>query len=78
MDALNLNNQLGAVEIDDKVFIDLDALLEVLYNSCKHSADLATERKDPTMLIMIAGMTTMCDVVEKIHTELKNRLKVRS
>jgi len=78
MNIVSLNKQLEAIDVDGKVFVDLDGLLEVLYNSCTYGANMAKEQKDAPMMIMVAGMTTLCDVIEKVHDELKNRLLIHS
>jgi hypothetical protein len=70
---LDLNKQLKTSVVDGELYVHLDGLLQVLYDSSTYSAKMAQDLNDPALATMVLGMTTMCDVIEKLNIELKNR-----
>jgi hypothetical protein len=64
MELLNLTAQLNPKVIDDKVYIDLDALCEVLFTHCTSASQLANDMGDPMLGLMVMGQTVLAQALD--------------
>ena len=67
----NNKDRIGSVVIDGKVFVDIESLLEVMYDGCIAAAETSNKLEDPVMKLMLAGMTGMCDAIDKVYQAIK-------
>jgi hypothetical protein len=64
-------DRIESVVVDGKVFVDIERLLAALYDGCIQAAETSNQLEDPVMKIMLAGMTGMCDTIDKIYDVIK-------
>lgn len=67
----NLSQAMRIVEVDGRVYFDLEQLLEMMYEVVNNSSIVATEAKDPALGIMTAGMQTLCQALDAVLTAQK-------
>lgn len=64
MEALNLTAQLNPKVIDGKVYFDLDALCEVLFQHCTRASQAANDLGDPLLGLMVMGQTVLAQALD--------------
>jgi hypothetical protein len=64
MEALNLTAQLNPKVIDGRVYVDLDALCEVLFQHCTTASQLANDSADPMLGLMVMGQTVLAQALD--------------
>lgn len=62
----NLTKQLNSKVIDDKIYIDLEGLLETMFSICTEANIVATKTLDPSLGVMTQGMVHMCRALEAV------------
>lgn len=62
----NLTKQMKAENVNGKVYIDLELLLETMFEACNTGNQVATDSKDPVLGIMVTGMITLCKNLEEV------------
>lgn len=61
---VNLVKQLDPKVIDGRIYVDLDALLDVLFKSCELSAQKASEAQDIPLGVMVTGQTVLVQALD--------------
>lgn len=68
---LNLSKALKAEEVSGRIYVDLEQLLEMMYEASNNSSVAATEAKDPALGLMVMGMATLCNSLDAVLTAKK-------
>jgi hypothetical protein len=66
MEALNLTAQLDPKVEDGRVYVDLDALCEILFNHCTTASQLANDMGDPMLGLMVMGQTVLTQALDDV------------
>lgn len=64
----NMAQALRSVEIDGRIFFDLEHFLEMMFEASNGMAVAATEARDPALGIMATGVAGMCNALEAVLT----------
>ncbi len=64
MEPMNLTAQINPKVIDGKVYIDLDALCDVLFSHCTTTSQLANDLGDPMLGLMVMGQTVLTQALD--------------
>jgi hypothetical protein len=68
-----MNEQIDWLVVNDRIYVDFDSLLAVMYTSVVEGNVMATKMADPAMGVMVQGMASLCKAMEGTLAELRAR-----